>query len=175
MPFGTDILQNPLLSGILGDEDFIAAVLSGRGSMSGKIAVLTAMLFILTSCHGYVPPRFDPALYPYSYEAYDLTYSWNVEKKEASITITGFAQSTRLPYIKNLELTLSLLDESGKTLGQVSYFFIPPQLTEEKQPFTVTLPVKPGTKPAKIKFFYEYHLVDKEYDNRYTYHFETPL
>jgi hypothetical protein len=143
--------------------------------MPRKIAVLTAMLFILTACHGYVPPRYDPALYLHSYEAYDLTYNWKVEKKEDSITIAGFAQSTRLPYINNLELTLSLLDESGKTVSQASYFLIPPLLTEEKQPFTVTLPLKPGTKPVTIKFFYEYHVVEKDYGERYTYHFETPL
>jgi hypothetical protein len=139
--------------------------------------MLACAIFLLTACHGYTPPHYEPALYPHTYKHYDLTLFWKTEKKDNAYNITGFVKNTRYPYVKDLELTASLRDEGDKSLAEATFFFFPNLLPmDELAPFTLDLPVKPGNRPIKIKFFYRYRLAERDYDTSpYFYSFETEL
>jgi hypothetical protein len=143
-----------------------------------KLAMfLTSVFFLIPACRGYIPPRYDPALYPHTYKHYDLTLFWKADHVEGVYAIAGFIKNTRYAYIRDLELSASLLDERGKGLAKAHFFFIPTLLPmDELAPFDLSLSVKPGDRPAKIRFFYRYHLAEGDYgDIPYFYSFETDI
>jgi hypothetical protein len=112
------------------------------------------MLFLLTACHGYSSPRFDPALYPRTHPFYELTYFWKVVKTDSAITIQGFAKNIRFAYVEELELTATLLDDSGKSLSEATFFFFPNQIPMDgMEPFTLNLPTKTRRRAGKSQVF----------------------
>ncbi len=144
--------------------------------MAMRIIGAAVVLVLFTACHGYTPPRYDPALYPRTSKFYDLTWFWKTEKGAGAYAIEGFAKNTRYGYIRDLELTAALLDGEGKRLSETRFFFFPgPMAMDDMEPFTLSLPFKPGEKPAKIRFTYQYRLVEQEYGSPYFYSFETEL
>ena len=140
------------------------------------LATLAAL--ILSSCAGYVPPRYDPALYPHCYRGYDLALAWKTGREGVNLTVEGFIRNNRNAHLQDLELTITLLDEKGKRLSTATFFFIPDliQLDEIKQ-FDVKLRIPPEAAPTRLKFHYSYHLRGDGggYGIPYFYDFETHL
>jgi hypothetical protein len=132
--------------------------------MTRGIVLLTAWL-LLAACHGHTTPSFDPALYPRSHPFYDLTFFWRTDRSADTVTVAGFARNTRFAYVKNLEVTATLLDGEGKKLSEKTFFFFPNLLPmDDLAPFSLDLPLKPGEQPVKIRFLYRYRPVEGKRD-----------
>src|ERR671931_639497 len=139
--------------------------------MTGKNLVAALTFLMMTGCSGYAPPRYDPTLYPHSHRFYDLTLFWNVTREGTTVTIPGFVKNTRFAYVKDLELTGTLLDEEGSKLGEATYYFFPRLIEmDEVVPFTLKMVLKEERQAAKVRFFYRYRLPAKDYgDSPYSY------
>ncbi len=139
--------------------------------------VLAVVFAVLTGCSSYIPPKFDPALYPHAHAFYDLTLYWNVQNEGMGVVIPGFVKNTRFAYIRDLELTATLFDDSGKKLNEATFLFFPRLIEmDEYIPFTLNIALPNGQKPAKIRFFYRYRLPERDYgDTPYSYTFEEKL
>jgi hypothetical protein len=140
------------------------------------LATLAALL--LSSCAGYVPPRYDPALYPHCYRGYDLALAWKTGREGANLTVEGFIRNNRNTYLQGLDLTVTLLDEKGKKLSKADFLFIPDLIQlDEIKPFDVKLRIPPDTKPKRLRFHYGYHLRGDggSYGVPYFYDFEAEL
>ena len=127
---------------------------------------LLVILFCLglVGCSGYTPPRFEPALYPNSHAAYDLTLFWRLDRTGNGFTVAGFVKNTLYAEIKGLEVTATLLDDSGKRLGEDTFLFFPRQIAmDDFVPFTLNIPIKAGTQPATIRFFYRYRVTEERF------------
>lgn len=124
-----------------------------------KSALIAASLFLLAACHGYVAPRDLLENCPNIRKSYDLTLCWKIARSAAGFTITGYAVNTRFSYIEGLELTATILDEQGRTLGEATNFFIPNLIAmDDTAPYSMAVPLRAEEKPARIKFFYRYGL-----------------
>jgi hypothetical protein len=125
--------------------------------MPYRSVLIAILVLLLVSCHGYRAPQFDPALYPRTYQQFDLTLNWRIERSATACTIEGFARNTRFTTMHGLEITGTLLDESGKKLSESTFYFFPGQLDmDDIAPFTINLPLPQGVTPAKLRLFYRY-------------------
>ena len=144
-----------------------------------KYSVLVSLAFLLlSSCAGYVPPRYDPALYPHCYRGYDLALAWKTRREGANLTVEGFIRNNRNAYLQGLDLTVTLLDEKGKKLSKADFLFIPdPIQLDEIKPFDVKLRIPPEAVPKRLKFRYSYRLYGegRSYGIPYFYDFEVDL
>lgn len=125
---------------------------------------LLVILFCLglVGCSGYTPPRFEPALYPNSHAAYDLTLFWRLDRTGNGFTVAGFVKNTLYAEIKGLEVTATLLDGSGKRLGEDTFLFFPRQIAmDDLVPFNLNLRLPAGTHPVTIRFFYRYRVSEE--------------
>jgi hypothetical protein len=127
--------------------------------MRKKIMLAILATLLLSSCAGYVPPRYDPALYPHCYRGYDLALAWKTGREGVDLTVEGFIRNNRNTYLLGLDLTVTLLDEKEKKLSTATFLFIPDliQLGEIK-PFDVKFRIPPDAVPTRLKFRYSYHL-----------------
>jgi hypothetical protein len=146
--------------------------------MRKKMMLATLAALLLSSCAGYVPPRYDPALYPHCYRGYDLALAWKTGREEGNLTVEGFIRNNRHSYLHGLELTVTLLDEKGKEPSTATFFFIPDLIQpDEIKPFDVKLRIPPDAVPLLLKFRYLYHLRGEGgvYGTPYFYDFEADL
>jgi len=146
--------------------------------MIDKLILATLAAFLLCSCAGYVPPRYDPALYPHCYRGYDLALAWKTGREGANLTIDGFIRNNRNTYLQSLDLTVTLLDEKGKKLSKADFLFIPdPIQPDEIKPFDVKLRIPPDAVPKRLKFHYSYRLYGegRSYGIPYFHDFEADL
>ncbi|AJE03974.1 FxLYD domain-containing protein [Geobacter pickeringii] len=127
--------------------------------MLGTIARLMALLTLLAGCAASLPPA---EVFPNRVSYYDLTVSWKVTPSAGKVAIDGTVVNTSYYYLRDLELTVTLLDASGREVGEKSYFIIPGQLSlDETAPFSLTIPITPGSVAEKIRFFYRYRLAEE--------------
>ncbi|WP_298271071.1 FxLYD domain-containing protein [Geobacter sp.] len=120
------------------------------------IAVLIAATLAGCTLPATVPPVQH---YPNRVSYYDLTVSWKVTRSAGKVAIEGAVANTSYYYIRDLELTATLLDAGGKEVGEKTSFIIPSQLAiDETAPFSMTIPVTPGAVAERIRFFYRYRL-----------------
>ena len=118
-----------------------------------------------------------PQSYPNMVAYYDLAISWGVTR-DGGITINGAVNNRSYYYLRDLELTATLLGPGGTSLGEKTFFFFPNQLSlDETAPFTLVIPLKQGTAPEKIRFLYRYrHAEERETRaTPYFQSFEVPL
>lgn len=126
--------------------------------MLGTFVRLVALLTLLAGCAP-VPPA---ELFPNRVSYYDLTVSWKVTRSEGKAAIDGTVVNTSYYYLRDLELTATLLDTGGKEIGEKTFFVIPGQLSlDETAPFSLTIPLIPGRVAEKIRFYYRYRLAEE--------------
>ena len=146
--------------------------------MRNKMILATLAALLLSSCAGYVPPRYDPALYPHCYRGYDLALAGKTGREGANLTVEGFIRNNRNAYILGLDLTVILLDEKGKKLSKADFLFIPDLIQlDEIKPFDVKLRIPPDAVPHRLRFHYLYHLRGEggSHGIPYFYDFEADL
>ncbi len=130
--------------------------------MSKRIVLYSLMLTLLSACTGYRPPRYDPALYPHCYRAYDLALAWKTGREGAGVTVDGFVRNNRNAFLRGLELTIELMDDREKKLSEATFFFIPDLIQlDEMKPFDLKLPVPADAVPKRLKFRYKYYLYEE--------------
>jgi hypothetical protein len=124
--------------------------------MTGRI-LLVAMLMILGGCASYrdaYQERFDSL--PQHYSQFDLKMAWEMKVMDSGTAIDGMVKNIRYFEMDGIEIWVSLLDGSGKTLGRSMTFIIPRSLSKDDQvPFSITVPARavPGT---RLRFTYSY-------------------
>ena len=124
-----------------------------------KMSSLGVALFLLSCCHAYVPAQSIPGNCPFSHKAYDLSFCWKIDRSADRLTVAGYATNTRFAFIEELEVWATLLDETDKALGEATAFVIPLQIPmDDTEAFSLAIPLRAEVKPAKIRFFYRYHL-----------------
>src|SRR6266568_575501 len=143
---------------------------------AGKVLCL-ALLLSGAACTGYVMPRYTPQEYPTSYRSYDLTLFWKSTRQPGSLTIEGFVRNTRYAYLQDLELSATLLDATGRELGRKGFLFPQTRIAvDDTLPFDLTISLKQGDEPKRVRFFYKYRVAEHDYDSTpYVYDFEADL
>ena len=97
--------------------------------------MLIAVLIAATLAGCTLPATVPPAQrYPNRVSYYDLTVSWKVTRSAGKVTIIGAVANTSYYYIRDLELTATLLDAGGKKVGEETSFVIPSQLSTKPPP-----------------------------------------
>lgn len=124
-----------------------------------KSAFIGTLLVFLCGCHGYASPPKTPETCPETRVSYDLTLCWKIDRGPTGFIVSGYATNTRFAYIEGLQLTVSVIDAAGKTLGETNYFFIPNQIAMDDDLFySMAVPLRKAGTPAKLRFKYQYSL-----------------
>jgi hypothetical protein len=144
--------------------------------MLNRILPLLLGIAILAGCTGYIPPRYDPVIYPNSYKNYDMALFWKVRATSERVDMGGFARNLRYARLRDLELTVTVMDRNNVSLASSTFLFIPKVIEmEATEPFSLSIPLQGGT-PARLRFQYYYHFLDTEYgDHPYFYTFDAVL
>lgn len=143
-----------------------------------RLTLLFAMLLTsLCSCAGYTPPTVTPDRYPGSYSTRDVEVSWRIEETPESVVVQGVIRDKFNFYLRDLDLTATLLDSTGKKISRDAFHAFPGQIApNEINPFTLTFPLNAGDQPARIKFFIRYNIIEEKYsDIPYFQSFEADL
>ncbi|BBA69395.1 FxLYD domain-containing protein [Geobacter sulfurreducens] len=130
--------------------------------MHAKHLLLALMLFLTAGC-AHTAGSLRPAeTYPNSYEFFDFAFSWKTTIGPDGATIDGVAENRTYYYIRDLELTATLLDEGGTPIGTGSFLFFPNQLAiGERADFSIPVRAALAAKPKTIRFFYRYYLSEE--------------
>jgi hypothetical protein len=125
--------------------------------------LLVGLLILLGGCSGYRPPSYTPAEYPSSYLAYDLALYWKTVPQAGSLTIAGFVRNGWPAAKLDMELTATLLTADRRELGQGTFLFFPHRIDiDETVPFEITIPLKAGDAPARLRYLYRYRTGDHD-------------
>jgi hypothetical protein len=86
-------------------------------------------------------------------------------------------KNTRYAYLRNLELTVSVLSGEGTSIGEGTFLFFPNQVgIDETVPFELNIPFKSSEKPVALKFIYRYRLAERSMgDTLYSHIFEVKI
>lgn len=134
-----------------------------------SISALLLILSYLVACAGPMKELdANPPYSPHQYRYYDLELDWKSERTDDLVRIEGKLSNLRYYFLRDLELTASLLDEKGKVVARESVTAFPTYLrTNETVPFRLELRLKPGQALRRIRFSYTYQLADTYQSNGY--------
>lgn len=117
------------------------------------------VLFLLLAASASYAARIDPAQFPGSHQARDMSFFWNVQEQPDSIVIKGLARNDFYHKVYQLQIFAAVLDENGKPVGKEAIFIGPPALPlDQSQPFTLKIPVASSVDRKNIRVEYRYHL-----------------
>lgn len=135
--------------------------------MSRKILIIT-ILVLFGGCSSYrniYQERTDA--YSHHYSNFDLKIDWDIKVTDAGAAINGVVKNVRYFEMTGVEIWVSLLDSSGKTLGRSSSFIIPRSLRrDEIAPFSLTVPVR-AMVGTKLNFTYRYRSHEGDNDGNF--------
>lgn len=145
--------------------------------MNKLISIILPILILATACANGMPSRQANVRYPHSYAFYDLALSWETKRNDTSVTIEGIVKNISYYYLRDLEISATLLDSKGKSISKETFFVIPSLLSlDQTESFRFHLPVKPGLHPEKLRIFYRYRLAEEGLrGSPHFYSFEVPL
>ncbi|RNC67512.1 MAG: hypothetical protein ED859_14310 [Desulfuromonadales bacterium] len=129
---------------------------------AARVVLVTLMAILLAGCTGADSSTVRNRPLPRSYAFYDLKISWETTRDPQGVTITGTVRNQSYYYIRDLELTASLLDANGTPFAEETFFFLPNLFAlDETAPFTIRFPVGEDKQPDTIRFFYRYRLAEE--------------
>lgn len=100
--------------------------------------------------------------YRNSYAFYDLKISWETIRDNTAVTISGILKNQSYYYLREPELTATLLDAEGNFVADGTFFFFPNQLAlDETAPFTIRIPLGQEQALDRIQFTYRYRLAEE--------------
>lgn len=121
------------------------------------------LLFFLSSCTSYIPPKYDLNTYRDKEKSYDIELYWNVNKKNSSIQINGLIKNVRYYVINSFQLYIELFDDKNNVVSKGVFDYRHDKiLPEEIVPFSINLPFSIHSKLQKIKFSYRYYFTEEE-------------
>lgn len=130
--------------------------------MIRKIIPVAVLLLLVAAC---ATPRKEldtnPPFSSHRYRYYDLEILWKSARTNNIVSIEGQVKNLRSYYLRNLELTASLLDEKGEVLARETFASFPHLLDiAGTETFRMELRLKAGEEPKRLRFSYTYRLAD---------------
>ena len=129
--------------------------------MRSIIAIL--LLLATTSCSTY-RKEFDanPPLAPHYFRNIDVEVAWQSQRTGQEMRLSGAVTNRRYAYLRDLELTVWLLDEKGGVVARETRVDFPTYIPSGKSaPFQLNLRLPAGTSPARLRFSYTYFLAEE--------------
>jgi hypothetical protein len=132
-------------------------------TMALRLMLVSLLLLATAACSAYHKELDDnPPFTSHHYRYYDLDVVWQSERTDEGIRVTGKVTNRRDYYLRDLELTVRLLDSQGvflaKNIAADFPTYIPPG---ETVPFRMELSLSPGTAPEWVRFTYVYWLAEE--------------
>jgi len=117
-----------------------------------------------------------PAEYADTHKMFDVTFGWKNRVTESGLAIDGYVRNNRYFIISDMDMTVSLVDSSGREKSREDFLFIPSRLPMDNfARFSVALKTHPRA-GDKIRFQYRYDALDgREGALRWHNSFEVPV
>jgi len=125
-----------------------------------RVRTFIAILLLLATaaCSTY-RREFDanPPFAPHYYRNFDVEVAWQAERTGQDIRLSGAVANRRYAYLRDLELTVRLLDEKGNVLARRTSDDFPTYIPAGKDAhFHMLLSFPAGTTPARLRVNYTY-------------------
>ncbi|MBJ6725179.1 hypothetical protein [Geomesophilobacter sediminis] len=136
--------------------------------MSKRFALLIVALSFLAACAG-TQTRHDtnPAYSQHQYKSHDIDIAWKADKTDQGLRLTGTISNPHYETTyQAFELTVSLLDDSGKTIGQ-KIFSTDPGYFAGSQPLVLDIPIAPSAQVRQVNFNYSYAIGDDHFTGNF--------
>ena len=144
-----------------------------------KTGMLIVVVMVSVWCAGCAQSGYQvikPAEYADTHQMFDLTFGWKKTVTEHGLTIDGYVRNNRYFIISDMDMTVSVLDSSGREKSREDFLFIPSRLPMDNfARFSVALKARPQA-GDKIRFLYRYDALDGK-DGALTWRnsFEVPV
>jgi len=131
--------------------------------MRGRSIVAIMLVLATAACSTY-RREFDanPPFASHYYRSFDVEVAWQAERTGQDVQLSGAVTNRRYAYLRDLELTVRVVDEKGKVLARKKIHDFPTYIPSGKTaPFRVNLNLPEGTTPARLRFNYAYLLAEE--------------
>lgn len=128
--------------------------------MKRVMAAVVVVMSLSSGCarNGYRAVR--EADYPATQRMFDVTMGWKTNVTERGMTVDGYVRNTRYYIISDMDMIVSLMDESGREKARDTFNFIPRDLQmDNSSGFSVVLGAHPRAGDM-IRFQYRYDALD---------------
>lgn len=128
-----------------------------------KKGVIAACMLLAMWCagcamNGYQQVR--PSDYPATHTMFDVTFGWKKNVTDSAMTIDGYVRNNRYAIISDMDMTVSLLDVSGREKAREDFIFVPTRLSMDNlASFSVALKARPQAGDM-LRFLYRYNAQD---------------
>jgi hypothetical protein len=122
------------------------------------------LLLLATAACSTTRKEFDanPPFAPHYYRNVDVEVTWQAVRTGQDVQLSGAVTNRRSAYLRDLELTVRLLDDKGAALARETVMDFPTYIPSGKAaPFQVKLSLPPGTTPARLRVNYTYLLTEE--------------
>ncbi len=131
--------------------------------MRARIIVAVLIVMASAACSTYrIEFDANPSYAPHYFRKLDVEVAWQAERAGQDLHLSGAVINHRYAYLRDIELTIRVLDEKGHVLAKESLAdfqtYIPP---EKAEPFHLNLRLPVGTTPARLRFNYTYWLAEE--------------
>lgn len=128
----------------------------------GKFPLVGLTLTALCACAPTAATLPRPlADYPFHHQAFDLKVAWEVASAPGGVTISGVARNVRYVQVRDMEVTVLLLDASKKVLAKGRSFAFPYRLNlDETGTFHVGLGSAAIGKGDLLQFVIQYQAME---------------
>lgn len=131
--------------------------------MNMRTIIAILLLLATTACSAY-RREFDANLpfAAHTVRSFDVEVAWQAEQRGNDILLAGTVANRRSGYLRDLELTVRLLDDRGEVIARETITDFPTYLPSGKNsPFHLELRFPAGRAPVRLRFGYTYRLVEE--------------
>lgn len=131
--------------------------------MNMRTIITILLLLATTACSAY-RREFDanPPFAAHTVRSFDVEIAWQAEQRDGTIMLAGTVANRRSGYLRDLELTVRLLDDKGEVIARETVTDFPTYLPSGKsEPFHLGLHFPADRAPARLRFGYTYRLIEE--------------
>jgi len=131
--------------------------------MRGRSIIAILLMLATAACNTY-RREFDanPPFASHYYRSFDVEVAWQAERTGQDIQLSGAVTNRRHAYLLDLELTARVVDDKGKVLARKKIHEFPTYIPSGKtEPFRMSLNLREGATPARLRFNYTYLLAEE--------------
>jgi hypothetical protein len=138
---------------------------------------IVALLFMAAGHAGSGQPVYAQGAYPFHREYSHLAFDWKVSRGVDVVLVEGVVHNINYERLRDLVLTVSVLDPKGEKLGEETFLFRAVLIDiGESVPFDLKIPVNAGRQPSTLLFVSRYRPDDRETPEKLdSQSFEAPL
>jgi hypothetical protein len=138
---------------------------------------IIALLFMVAGGAGPAQQVHAQEAYPYHREYSHLAFDWKVSRGADMVLVEGVVHNINYERLRDLVLTVSVLDPKGEKLGEGTYLFRAVLIDiGDSVPFELKIPVNAGRQPSTLLFVSRYRPDDREAPEKLdSQSFEAPL